>query len=69
MPRNLKRGESIRIAKGKRDTALKREELRGPSEPRVSAAGPTSMAVKLEDPETRRIIDEALAKRRSSDGT
>ena len=65
MPRDFKASENTKRAKARRQAALDRPELRGPSTPRLSAAGPTSMAVKAEDPATRRLIDEALAKRGS----
>jgi len=55
--------ETSRQAKAKRDVALERGEFRYPSEARVAAASPTSFPVKAEDAETRRLIDEALARR------
>lgn len=63
MPRDLKSHEHKKMARVRRDKALNRIELREPTTPRVSAAGPTSMAIKAEDPATRRMIDEAVAKR------
>lgn len=62
MSRNHRPGEIARMAKAKRDKALERGELRGPSEPRTPAAGPTSFALKAEDPTIRKMIDEALAR-------
>lgn len=51
------------IQKARRQLALDRPELRQPSEARTSPVGPTSYPIKAEDPETRRLIDEALARR------
>ena len=62
MPRDHSAAENTRMAKAKRQAALNRNELRQPSVPRVSASGPTSAPVKAEDPETRKMIDAALAK-------
>lgn len=47
-----------------RADALDRLEFRYPSQPRAPAASPVSLAVKVVDSETRRIIDEALRSRR-----
>lgn len=66
MPRNFKAGETMKRAKARRQSALDRTELRGDPTPRVAAASPMSMGVKTVDPETRRLIDEALARRGSS---
>ena len=63
MSRRYSAGETERMARAKRDKALARGEIRGPTEPRTAAAGPTSFAVKVDDPENRRLIDEALARR------
>lgn len=67
MPRDLRATNNMKMAKAKRERAMMRPEMLLPSAPRVAAAGVTSMAVKVEDPETRRMIDEALA-RRSANG-
>lgn len=48
--------------KAKRERALERAELRQPSEPRAPV-GLTSFPIKVEDPETRKMIDSALAER------
>lgn len=53
-----------RKARARRYVAMSRPEFRTPSEPRVVAASPVSFPVKAEDPELRRMIDEALARRR-----
>lgn len=47
MPRNLRRSEHIKATKGRREYALQRNELRGPSEERTAAAGPVSPAIKV----------------------
>lgn len=64
MPRDFSANENMKRAKARRQAAMLRPEILQPTVPRVSAAGPTSMAVKAEDPEIRRLIDEALAKRK-----
>lgn len=46
--------------------ALDRPELRIASEPRRSASGPVSAALKTVDPEIRALIDAALAGRRAA---
>lgn len=66
MPRDMRHGENVRRVKARRDKALARMELRGASEPRVAPSAPTSFPIKVQDPETRRLIDEALAKRGGS---
>lgn len=63
MPRDRKASENRKRAKALRETALSRVEIGLPTVPRISAAGPTSMAVKAEDPNIRAMIDAALAKR------
>lgn len=55
---------TAREIRSRRQEALDRPELRGASVPRESAAGATSFPVKSEDSETRRLIDEALARKR-----
>lgn len=67
MPRDLRATNNMKMAKLKRERAMMRPEILQPSTPRTPASGVTSMAVKAEDPETRRMIDEALA-RRSANG-
>jgi hypothetical protein len=52
-----------RIARVRRDIALARAEIRGPSEPRVSPVGLTSFPIKVEDPETKRMVAEFIARR------
>jgi len=63
MPRNMRANENMKRSKAKRDAALARVEIGYPTEPRVSAAGPTSFPVKADDVNDRRLIDEALARR------
>lgn len=63
MTRRRSASETARHAKAKRSTALMRVELRQPSTPRVAAAGVTSMAVKEQDTATRKMIDDAIARR------
>ncbi len=68
MPRSLTRGQTQKRATARREGALARNELRGPSEPRQSAAGPTSHAVKSVDPSTRDAIDRFLASKKVDNG-
>lgn len=63
MPRDYKERERLLKTKARRQHALARQELRGPSEPRTAPTGTTSFPIKLTDPETQRLINEALAKR------
>lgn len=60
MPRNMRANESARRAKALRDRALTRPEMGQPSEPRTSAAGPTSMAMKVKDPSDALLIEAWL---------
>jgi hypothetical protein len=50
-------------SKARRDFALSRVELRGPSEEREPPAGATSFPVKKIDMELQKLIDAAIAKR------
>lgn len=63
MTRRMTSGEIGKRAKARREGGLALAELRAPTTPRVSAAGVVSAAVKADDPEIRRLIDEALARR------
>lgn len=63
MPRDLRASENTKRAKAKRDSAMARREFSYPSEPRTSAAGMTSLAIKVMDPKLRALIDAALARR------
>lgn len=56
--------EIKRAARARRDGAIAREELRGPSQPRVAPSGVTSAPIKTEDAATRAMIDAALEARR-----
>lgn len=60
--RNDERNEKARAAK--RDIAMGRSELRHPSSPREAPDGPVSFPSKAVDDDTRRMIDEAVARRR-----
>lgn len=66
MTRRMTSGETVRTAKARREYAIAREELRYPSAPRAFPTGITSMPIKVYDAETRRLIDEALARRAAS---
>jgi hypothetical protein len=65
MTKRMRAHEIERRARAKRSSALARNELRQPSVPRVSAAGPTSPAIKAEDPAIRAMIDAAIAERKA----
>lgn len=65
MPRDYRAQENRLRARAARSRALNRTELRYASEPRAPAQGSTSFPVKVVDPEVQRMIDEALAKRRT----
>jgi hypothetical protein len=53
------------------EDALARPELRRPSDgfARIAPSSPISAAIKVIDPETRRLIDKALAKRDAESAT
>lgn len=61
MPRQVK--SDPRLARERRDRALARGELRGPTQERVPSPSPVSFAQKAEDPATRAMIDAFLEKR------
>jgi hypothetical protein len=61
-----KRKTDARPARSLRDRAMSRPELQLPSVARVAPAGATSYAIKAEDSAIRRMIDEALAERRTN---
>lgn len=63
MTRRLSAWEMRKGAMARRDGALRREELRGATVPRSAPSGITSPAIKSDDPATRALIDEALARR------
>jgi hypothetical protein len=56
------------VRRDRRERATDRVEMLYPTVARQSAAGLTSMAIKTEDPENRRLIDEALARRKQPQG-
>jgi hypothetical protein len=66
MPRDLRKKEVDRRAKARRQYALERNELREATAPRRAAAGATSFAVKVADPEDRAAIDAFLEARKGS---
>ena len=63
MPRDPSARENRMKAKARRDHALARLDLREPSVPRTAAAGPTSHAVKMVDPEAAAAIAAYMARR------
>jgi hypothetical protein len=66
MPRDLRKKEVDRRAKARRQYAIERNELREATVPRRAAAGATSFAVKVSDPEDRAAIDAFLEARKGS---
>lgn len=64
MTKTMNHGQRMKQAQAKRAYAIQRDELRGPSVPRESAAGPVSMGVKAVAPEVRAMIDAAVAAKR-----
>ena len=68
MSKRMKAHQVERAARAKRSSALARGEFREPSVPRISAAGPTSPAMKAEDPATRAMIDAEVKRRRDLEG-
>ena len=64
MPRDYRASENQKMAKARRSHALARNELRQPTVPRVAPAGATSAPIKASDPETARMVDEFLSRRK-----
>jgi hypothetical protein len=64
MTRNIKPHEAAKRAKAQRAHALSRVELREPTSPRVSAAGPTSLAIKVMDAASAAAIEAYLREKR-----
>jgi hypothetical protein len=62
VPRDLRAHENQKKASARRAHALARLDLREPTVPRKPALGAFSHAVKVMDPETEKLISEALAK-------
>lgn len=60
MTRGLRASEQEKRAKARRQSALKRVELGQESAPRVSAAGPTSMAIKARDASDDLLVEAYL---------
>ena len=56
---------SLKLRRAKHESALGRPELRasGDNFERRAPAGPTSAPIKIQDAETRRLIDKALSRR------
>ena len=65
MPRDLRSHENAKRSRAKRDSALARVEMGQPSSPRVSAAGPVSMGVKVRDAGDDLLIEAYLNSRNS----
>jgi hypothetical protein len=63
VPRDYRPKETEKRSKSRRAHALARLDLREPTVPRANAVGAFSHAVKVMDPETEKLIREALAKR------
>lgn len=67
MPRDLKSHENAKRARARRDSALARQELGRPTEPRAPAAGPMSMGVKVRSPSDDLLIEAYLAQQNRND--
>ena len=63
MSRGMGYRATVRAAQAKRAAALCRPELAAGTAPRTFPASPTAMAVKTQDPETRAMVAEFLAKK------
>lgn len=63
MSRDYRLHEKEKRSKARRACALARLDLREPTTPRSTAAGPTSHAVKVTDPETARAIAEFMSRK------
>ena len=63
MTRSLGYRATVRAAKAKRGAALARPEIGAPTAPRRSPASPTSMAVKIPDADTGRLVAEFLERK------
>jgi hypothetical protein len=68
VPRDLRAHENQKRTKARRDHALARLDLRKPTTPRESAAGPMSHAVKVMEPEAARAIEVFLASKKGDKG-
>lgn len=64
MPRDYRAAENTRRAKALRDRALARPEMGQPSEERASAAGPTSMGVKVRNASDDLLIEAFLRQKK-----
>ncbi len=63
MPRDLKSHENAKRARARRDSALARQELGYPTEPRTAPAGPTSMGIKVRSASDDLLIEAYLNSR------
>lgn len=63
MVRRYNASETTRKAKGKRQFALDRVELRAPSTPRVPASGPISAPLKARNDSDDSLIRDFMARR------
>ena len=63
MPRDPSARENRMKAKARRDHALARLDLRSPTSPRETAAGPTSHAIKSRNPEVDRLVEDFLSRK------
>lgn len=68
MPRDLRVRENQKRAAARREGALARNELRGPSAPREPASGPTSHAVKARSPHDARLVEDFLQRQKVDNG-
>lgn len=67
MPRDLRASENQKRARARRDHALARQELGQPTEPRIAAAGPVSMGVKVRSASDDLLIEAYLAQKNRND--
>lgn len=65
MPRDLRASENQKRARARRDSALARQELGQPTEPRTAPVGPTSMGIKVRSASDDLLIESYLAQRKS----
>ncbi len=63
---SARRKTAEKMIKHRRQMAMERAELRWQPEPRAFGCGVTTPALKVVAPETQRLIDEAVGRRRST---
>jgi hypothetical protein len=63
MTRDFRSRTNDKRRRARRDSAMERGEIEQPTTPRESAAGPTSMAVKADDPVLRAQIEDAMRRK------